>query len=61
MSNDLSLAQHHALDLARTLMVPVILFKSGDAFGVLRSDEVDPGDDLEIVHEYDPFQIGPAH
>ncbi|TIW15424.1 MAG: hypothetical protein E5V81_24800 [Mesorhizobium sp.] len=60
MSHDLALAQHHALDLARTLMIPVILFKSGEALGVLRSDEIEPGDDLEILHEYDPFQIRPA-
>lgn len=33
MSQDLSLAQSHALHLARTLMVPVTLFRSGDAFG----------------------------
>lgn len=31
MSHDLSLAQNHAFQLARTLMIPVTLFKSGDA------------------------------
>jgi len=34
MSNDLSLAQDAAFQLARTLMVPVTLFRSGDEFGV---------------------------
>ncbi|QOF74949.1 hypothetical protein IG197_30855 (plasmid) [Aminobacter sp. SR38] len=34
MSHDLSLAQNHAWNLARTLMVPVILFKVDDEYGV---------------------------
>ncbi len=34
MSYDLSIAQSHAFALARTLMVPVTLFRSGDEFGV---------------------------
>ena len=34
MSHDLSLAQNHALSLARTLMVPVTLFQSGGEYGV---------------------------
>ena len=54
MSHDLSLAQNHAWNLARTLMVPVILFKVDDEYGVLPSDELDDEDDLEIVHEYVP-------
>lgn len=41
MSQDLSLAQSHAFQLARTLMVPVTLFRSGDEFGVLPSAELD--------------------
>ncbi|MBL8157856.1 MAG: hypothetical protein JNM70_27215, partial [Anaerolineae bacterium] len=41
MSHDLSLARSHALDLARTLMVPVVLFLSGDEYGVLPADEID--------------------
>lgn len=55
MNTDLSLAQNHAFQLARTLMVPVTLFRSGNEFGVLPSDELDEEDDLEIVHEYAPF------
>ena len=55
MNTDLSLAQTHAFQLARTLMVPVTLFRSGDEFGVLPSDELDDEDDLEIVHEYEPL------
>ena len=54
MNTDLSLAQNHAFQLSRTLMVPVTLFRSGDEFGVLPSDELDDQDDLEIVHEYVP-------
>jgi len=33
MAQDLALAQSHAFSLSRILMVPVTLFKSGDAFG----------------------------
>lgn len=60
MSHDLSLAQNHAFQLARTLMVPVTLFQVDGEFGVLPSDELDDAD-VEIVHEYDPHQYGPAH
>jgi hypothetical protein len=60
MSHDLSLAQNHALDLARTLMVPVILFKVEGEIGVMPSAEYD-GDEDAIIHEYDPFAYGPAH
>ena len=41
MSQDLSLAQNHAWNLARTLMVPVILFKVDDEYGVMPADELD--------------------
>lgn len=34
MAHDLSLAQQHAWNLARTLMTPVILFQSDDQYGV---------------------------
>ncbi|HEV2575453.1 MAG TPA: hypothetical protein VGU72_27210 [Beijerinckiaceae bacterium] len=61
MSHDLSLAQSHAFQLARTLMVPVTLFKSGDAYGALPSNELDDNDDLELLHEFDPYERGPAH
>ena len=54
MAQDLALAQSHAFALSRTLMVPVALFRSGNEFGVLPSDELDDEDDLEIVHEYLP-------
>ena len=33
MARDLALAQRHAFALARTLMVPVTLFRSGNEFG----------------------------
>lgn len=60
MSHDLSLAQSHAFQLARTLMVPVTLFQVDGEFGVMPSDELDDAD-VVIVHEYDPRQFGPAH
>jgi len=34
MSQNLNLAQENAFNLARTLMVPVVLFQVDDAFGV---------------------------
>ncbi|WP_018240825.1 hypothetical protein [Ensifer sp. BR816] len=58
--SDLATAQNHAFQLARTLMVPITLFRSGDEFGVLPSDELEDGE-VETVAEYDPFQFGPAH
>ena len=60
MSHDLSLAQSHAFQLARTLMAPVTLFQVDGEFGVMPSDELDDAD-VVVVHEYDPFQFGPAH
>ena len=56
MSHNLALAQNHAFDLARMLMVPVILFQTESEFGVMVSSEYD-GDQDAIVHEYDPFGI----
>jgi hypothetical protein len=60
MSNNLNLAQAHAVDLARTLMVPVILFEVDGEFGVIPSDELD-GDEVHVLYEYDPFELGPVH
>ena len=54
MSHNLTLAQSHAFDLARTL----ILFQAENEFGVMLSSEYD-GDQDAIVHEYDPWS--PAH
>lgn len=56
MSHDRSLARSHALDLARTLMVPVVLFRSGAEIGVLPADELDEDDDVEVLAEYDPWR-----
>ncbi|MBS7707878.1 hypothetical protein [Chelatococcus asaccharovorans] len=61
MAHDLSLAQNHAFDLARTLMVPVTLFQVAGEYGVLPSHEIDDGDDLDIIHEYNPYDRQPAH
>ncbi|SFB60390.1 hypothetical protein SAMN03159496_05685 [Rhizobium sp. NFR07] len=58
--SDLSLAQNHALDLARTLMVPVTLFEIDGEIGVMPSAEYD-GDEGAIINEYDPFAYGSAH
>ena len=60
MSHNLSIAQSHAFALARTLMVPVTLFRSGDEFGVLPSDELD-STEVDVIHEIDPFDFGSAH
>ncbi|UXN59199.1 hypothetical protein N8E88_08980 (plasmid) [Phyllobacterium zundukense] len=57
-NNDLWLAQHHAFQLARTLIVPVTLFRPGEEFGILPSQKRDHEDDLKIVYEFDPW---PAH
>ena len=54
MLYDLSLAQNHAFQLARTLMVPVALFQVDGEYGVLPSDELDDADGIEPIFEYDP-------
>jgi hypothetical protein len=55
MSHDLCLAQSHAFQLARDLMVPVTVFEVDGEYGVLPSDEIDASDDLEVIHEFHPF------
>ena len=57
MSHDLTLAQKHAWNLARTLMAPVVLFRTDDEFGVMPADELDDAD-VEILFEYDPYTGG---
>ncbi|MCV0398237.1 hypothetical protein [Neoaquamicrobium sediminum] len=59
MSHDLSLAQNHAWTLARTLMTPVVLFQSDDAYRVLPADEVEDCE-VDILFEYDPYTGGHA-
>ena len=61
MSHDLAVAQQHAFQLARILMVPVTLFKSGSEYGVLPSNELDADDDLDVINEFDPHMFRPAH
>lgn len=46
--SDLSLAQNHAFDLARTLMVPVTLFEIDGEIGVMPSAEYD-GDEATLL------------
>jgi len=60
MSHDLSLAQNHAFQLARTLMVPVTLFQVDGEYGIMPSDELDDADALDIIHEFDPHDRRPA-
>lgn len=55
MSQDLSLAQSHAFQLSRDLMVPVTVFEVDGEYGVLPSDEIDASDDLEVIHEFHPW------
>lgn len=62
MSQELSLAQNHAWNLARTLMTPVILFKvNEDEYGVLPAADLDD-DEVNALYVYDPYTGGePAH
>ena len=60
MSDNLNLAQDYAIDLARTLMVPVILFESAGVYGALPADEIE-GDEVNVLHEIDPFELRPLH
>jgi hypothetical protein len=50
----LQLAQRHALSLAKTLMVCVVLIQTDGGYGVMVASEFD-GPAEVIVHEYDPF------
>lgn len=50
----LTLAQANAWNLAKTLMVCVVLFTTADGYGVMVAAEFD-GDPGSVVHEYDPF------
>ncbi|CAN7702687.1 hypothetical protein N7E70_030765 (plasmid) [Aminobacter sp. NyZ550] len=57
MSHNLELAQKHAWNLARTLMVTVILFQSDDEYGVLPENELDDAE-VEALYVYDPYSGG---
>jgi hypothetical protein len=50
----LFIAQRHAWSLARTLMVCIIVFRTGKTFGVMPASDYDGDTDI-IVREYDPF------
>jgi hypothetical protein len=56
---DINLAQAHALSLALTLMVPVILFEMDGQYGAVPAAEID-GDEMYVLHEIDPFELGPV-
>lgn len=55
MSHDLSIAQSHAFQLSRDLMVPVTVFEVDGEYGVLPSDEIDAEDNLLVIHEFHPW------
>jgi len=55
MSPSLNLAQNHAPDLARILMVPVKLFRTSGEYGVLPTVDIDDTDNLKVIHEFDPW------
>ena len=50
----LQLAQRHAYNLAVTLMVTVVLFRTDAGYAVLVEAEFD-GDTAQVVHLYDPW------
>lgn len=52
----LNLAQNVAYNLAVTLMVAVVLFRSDAGYAVVVEAEFD-GDDARIVHLYDPYEL----
>jgi hypothetical protein len=62
MSPELNLAQQHAWNLARTLMMPVILFRVDEnEYGVLPADDLED-DEVEALFEYCPHTGGrPVH
>ena len=55
MSQALRDTQIRAFDLAKTLMVCVIVFKTGSGFGFMPASEYDGDMDL-AVHEFDLFR-----
>jgi hypothetical protein len=58
----LAIANAYAASLASTLMVTVVVFRAGDgSLSVLPSDEIDDGDDLDIINEHNPYDRRPAH
>lgn len=50
----LQLAQRRAFDLAKTLLVCVVLIQTDLGYSVMLASEFD-GPAESIVHEYDPF------
>ena len=50
----LQLAQRRAFDLAKSLLVCVVLIRTDGGYGVMPASEFD-GPAEAIVHEYDPW------
>jgi hypothetical protein len=56
MPQSLTLAYARGWNLATTLLVCTVVFRTGDgAFGVMPTADYD-GDAIEIVHEFDPHE-----
>jgi hypothetical protein len=51
----LPFAQARAWNLAKTLMVTIVLFQIEGGYGVMPEAEFD-GDPASVVREYDPFE-----
>lgn len=52
----LSIAQHFGLNMSRTMMSCIVIFRISETiFGVAEAREYD-GDPAAIVREYDPFE-----
>jgi hypothetical protein len=51
----LNLAQKVAYNLAATLMVTVVLFRTDSGYAVMVEAEFD-GDTAQVIHLYDPFE-----
>ncbi len=50
----LQIAQARAFNLAKTLMVTIVLICIDGQYGVVEASEFD-GDPAAVVHSYDPF------
>jgi len=57
MSKSLKTAQAYAWNLARNLMVNIIVFRTDNGlFGAMPASEWD-GEPDRVVHEFDPFAV----
>lgn len=55
MSKSLKIVQAYAWNLARSLMVSIVVFRTeGGLFSAMPASEWD-GDPASVIHEFDPF------